>query len=326
VLSSWLTDNRDLAQVDYDARLVRMSGVDRAKLPPLVPSGTIVGTVRPEVADLIGISRAAQLATGAPDLHCAVVGSGCVRPFEAHLSIGTTGWITCPVPFKKTDVLNQMASVPGIGDGQYVLVNNQDNAGRCLEWFRDTLTGFGASVSFGDLLALAATAEPGSGGALFTPWLTGERSTLDDRNVRAGFHNVGIQTGAAELARAVLEGVAFNSRLLLDVSERFAGHQFEPLRIVGGGARSDLWCQIVADVTDHTVERIENPIIVGLRGASLILALALGAVSHDEIRSLVPVDRAFIPDSGTRDTYDRLYAEFPRLHSRNKAMFARLNG
>jgi xylulokinase len=230
------------------------------------------------------------------------------------------------VPSRKTDVPHQVASVPGIGDGQYVLVNNQDNAGRCFEWFRDTLAGYGAAVSYEELLALAATAAPGSGGVLFTPWLTGERSTLDDRNARGGFHNVELRTGPAELARAVLEGVAFNSRLLLEVTERFAGRRFESLRIIGGGARSGLWCQIVADVTDRTIERVESPMVVGLRGAALILALALGAVSHDEIRSLVPVDRVFSPNPATRDVYDRLHAEFPRLHSRNKGMFARLNG
>lgn len=326
VLTAWLTDNRDLSRIGYDDHLVGMSGVARSKLPPLVRTGTIVGTVRPDVADLIGISPDAQVVAGAPDLHCAVIGSGCVRSFEAHLSIGTTGWISCPVPFKKTDVLNQVASVPGIGDGQYVLANNQDNAGRCLEWFRDTLAGFGASPSYEDLLDLAASAAPGSGGILFTPWLTGERSTLDDRNARGGFHNVGLQAGAADMARALLEGVAFNARMLLEVSERFAGHRFDPLRIVGGGARSDLWCQIVADVTDRTVERVESPMVVGLRGAGLSLALALGTVQHDQIRSLVPVDRVFRPDPATRAVYDRMFAEFPRLHSRNRGIFARLNG
>lgn len=327
MLSAWLTDNRDLARVAYDDRLVAMSGVDRSKLPTLVPSGSILGTVRPDVADLLGIPRSAQVVTGAPDLHSAVVGSGCVRPYEAHLSIGTTAWITCPVPFKKTNVLRQMASVPGIGDGQYIVADNQDNAGRCLEWFRSTWAGLGGPVpSFEELLDLAATAAPGSGGVIFTPWMTGEHSTLDDRDARGGFHNLGLDAGAPQLARSVLEGVAMNARLLLEVFERFVGRRIDSLRIIGGGARSELWCQIVADVTDRRIERVEAPMVVGLRGAGLLVALALGEVAHDGIRALVPVDRTFTPDPATRSTYDRLHAEFPKLHSRNKGMFARLNG
>ena len=324
---AWLTDNRDLSRVEYDPTLLRRAGVDRSKLAPLVPSGSVAGTVKADVADLIGIPRSAQVVTGAPDLHSAVVGSGCVRPFEAHLSIGTTGWISCPVPFKKTSVLDQMASVPGIGDGLYILANNQDSAGRCLEWYRGVMGGdAGRGPSFEELLARAATAPPGSGGILFTPWLSGERSTLDDRNARGGFHNLGLDAGPAELARSVLEGVAFNARMLLGSSERFARRRLHPLRIIGGGARSDLWCQIVADITDRRIERVEAPMVAGLRGASLLVALGLGEIRQDEVRALVPVDRDFTPDLSTRATYDQLFAEFPRLHSRNRAMFAHLNG
>ena len=324
---AWLTDNRDLSRVEYDQGLVRRAGVDTTKLAPLVPSGSVVGTVRADVADLLGISRSAQVVTGAPDLHSAVVGSGCVRPFEAHLSIGTTGWISCPVPFKRTNVRDQMASVPGIGDGHYILANNQDNAGRCLEWYRAVVGGAdGGGPSFEELLALAGTAAPGSGGIVFTPWLSGERSTLDDRNARGGFHNLGLDAGPAELARSVLEGVAFNARMLLASSERFAKRRLDPLRIIGGAARSDLWCQIVADVTDRPIERVEAPMVAGLRGAGLLVALGLGEIGPDDVKALVPVDRVFAPDPSTQSTYDQLFAEFPRLHSRNRAMFAHLNG
>jgi xylulokinase len=326
MVASWLTDNRDPARTGYDAGLVRRSGVDARTLPPLVRSGSLVGTVRTDVADLIGIPSTAQVVTGAPDLHSSVVGAGCVRPFEAHVSVGTTSWISCPVPFKRTDVPNQIASVPGIGDGQYLLANNQDNAGRCLEWFREAWTGWGGHpASYEEILARAAAARPGSGGVLFTPWLTGERSPLDDRHARGGFHNVGLGAGPDELARAVLEGVAFNVRLLLGPVERFARRRLDPIRIIGGAARSDLWCQILADVTDRRMDRVADPFLAGLRGAALLVAMGLGAVRAEEVRALVPVQQSFRPDPANRATYDRLYAEFPRLHARNKGIFARLN-
>ncbi len=221
----------------------------------------------------------------------------------------------------------QLASVRGSATAEYILINNLDCAARCLEWFRNTWGGVGHGVpSYEDLLDRAACAAPGSGGVLFTPWLTGERSTLDDRDARGGFHNVGLETSTPELTRAVLEGVAFNARMLLGASERFAKRRLDVLRIIGGGARSDLWCQIMADVLDRRIERVEAPMVTGLRGAGLFLALALGSVRRDEVRDLVPVDRVFRPDPATRSTYDAMYLEFPKLHSRNKAMFARLNG
>lgn len=319
---AWLTDNRDLSRTAYDPQLVRLAGIEPRTLPPLIPSGSIIGTVRAEVAEAIGIPPSAQVVTGAPDLHNAAVAAGCVRLYAPHASLGTTAWISCPVPAKKTDVIRSMAAVPGIGDGRYLLANNQDNAGRALEWFRDA---FAPDLSYAALLALAGTAPPGAGDVLFTPWLTGERSPVDDRRARGGFHNVSLDTGRGELARAVLEGVAFNLRWLLGGAEKFTRLRLNPIRLIGGGAREDLWCQILADVCDRSFERVADPLIAGLRGCALFFGLATGAVRREEVRDLVPVDRTFAPDPGTRAAYDRLFREFPKLHARNKAMFSHLN-
>lgn len=323
--AAWLTDNRRLDLMEYDAKLVRMAGVDPAKLPPLVPSGSVIGPVQPSVAAELGISPTALVVTGMPDLHSAAVGSGCVLDHETHLSIGTSGWISCPLPDKKTDVLRQMTTVPGLGTGGYLLGNNQDSAGRCLQWFRDNVAGGGATMTYADITALAATAPSGSGGVVFTPWLTGERSPVDDRAARAGFHNISVATTHADLARAVLEGVAYNLRWLLEAADHFTGRRLDPLRIIGGGAQSELWCQIVADVCDRTVERVAQPLLSGLRGAATAARLALGEVTPHDVRSLVRTDRTFGPDAAAHAAHDRLFAEFPRLHKAQRPVFARLN-
>lgn len=136
--AAWLTDNRDLSLTAYDPILLGHSGIDPERLPPLVPSGSLIGPVRADVAAAIGIPTSAQVVTGSPDLHAAVLGSGAVGMLAPHASLGTSAWLSCPVPAKKTDVLRSMASVPGYGDGRYLLADNQDNAGRALEWFRET--------------------------------------------------------------------------------------------------------------------------------------------------------------------------------------------
>lgn len=325
--AAWLTDNRRPDVVEYDDVLVARAGVPREKLPPLQPSGSVVGTVDPEVAAELGISPDARVVTGLPDLHAAAIGSGCLALHETHVSIGTSGWVTCPLDKKKTDLLRQCATVPGIGPHPYLLGDNQDSAGRCLQWYRGTLADrAGHLPSYDDITDLAATAPHGSGGVVFTPWLTGERSPVDDRAARAGFHNIGVGTTSADLARAVLEGVAFNTRWLLEAADHFTGRRLDPLRIVGGGAQSELWCQIVSDVCDRVVERAAEPLLTGLRGVGLAAGVALGDLAHQDVRALVPVDRTFEPTAAHRDTYDRLFAEFPRLHKAQKGIFARLNG
>jgi xylulokinase len=323
MIASWLTDNRRLDVLGYDPDLVRMAGVEADKLPPLRPTGSIVGVVRAVVAAALGLPAGVPVVAGTPDLHSAAAGAGAVRDFETHLAVSTTAWIGLPVPFKKSDLRRAIVSVPGLRPGGYLVANNHDTGGMCLRWLRENL--LGPAHGYAELTALAAAAAPGSGGVLFTPWLAGERSPVTDRRARAGFHNLSLATTRAELVRAVLEGVAYNNRWLHEAVERFAGRRLDPIRIVGGGALSDLWCQIHADVMGRTIERVAEPLHANLRGAALIAALALGAVREHEVRDLVPPERTFAPDPANRSAYDHLYAEFPRLYQIQRKMFRRLN-
>jgi xylulokinase len=324
---AWLTDNRRLDHLAYDDELIRLSGVDRTKLPPLHRTGAVVGTVAAEVGDDLGLPSGVQVLTGLPDLHTAPYGAGAVLDYEANMAISTTSWISAPIPFKKTDVLHSIAAVPGVPPGTYLIVDNVDSAGRCLEWLRDNvLSAEGAVVDYDAITALAAGAPPGSGGVIFTPWLKGERSPVDDRAARGGFHNLSLSSGRAEMSRAVLEGIAHNNRWLLGYVEKYVKRRLDPIRVIGGGATSDLWCQILADVMDRTIERVRQPLHAGIRGAALFAGVSLGEVDAREVRSLVEVDTIFRPDPAVRQIYDRMHAEFPKLYSAQKGLFKRLNG
>jgi len=223
-------------------------------------------------------------------------------------------------------VLHQIAAVPSAVPGRYLVLNNHETSGRCLQWLRDVLGEPGRpEPDYPALDALAERAEAGAGGVLFTPWLAGERTPVADRRARGGFHNLSLGTGRAELVRAVLEGVAYNDRWTLDLVEKFVGRRLDPLRMVGGGARSDLWCQIHADVLDRTIEQVAEPEHAGLRGAALGAAVALGELAPQDVGDLVPIAATFRPRPGAVARYRTLYAEFPRLYHRQKRMFARLN-
>jgi len=331
---AWLTDNRDLGRLAYDPVLVAASGVPGEKLPPLVATGSVVGEVEAGVARALGLGPGVEVVTGTPDLHSAAAGSGSVLEYEAHLTISTTSWVSCPVGKKKTDPFHQIATVPGLGSGPgvpapYLVANNHETGGRCLEWVRDLLVDSdraGAAIGYDTLTEVAGGVGPGANGAIFTPWLAGERSPVDDRLARGGFHNLSLRSTRADLVRAVLEGVAYNSRWLAEAVDRFVGRRLEPIRLVGGGATSSLWCQIHADVLGRRIERVAEPVDANLRGAALLAGLALGHLDRGELRSLVPVDAHFDPDEGAQRTYERHFAEFPRLYSAQKPMFARLNG
>ncbi len=331
MVGSWLTDNRKGRPLGYVDALVKRAGRDAAQLPPLVPSGSVLGGLAEGAAAELGLPAGVPVVTGVPDLHAAYLASGAVEDFAAHITISTSAWVSCAVPFKKTDILHQITSVPGVGDGQYLMIDNHETAGVCLQWIRDGVLANPSGITppwsptYDELVALAEQAEPGSGGVIFTPWLRGERSPVDDRNLRAAFLNVSIDTDRADLVRAVLEGVAYNMRWLVEAADSYAGRKLTPLRLLGGGAQSDLWCQIHADVLDRPVERVADPAIAQLRGAAMYALIGLGRLSLAEVPHRVPAATTFSPGPAV-PAYARLYAEFTRAHSALKGMYARLNG
>ena len=211
----------------YDDRLLEMTGLDRAKLPELVPRGRSSASSPPAAAADLGVPAGLPVSVGSGDVHSAVFGSGAVADFEAHLYIGTSSWISAHVPFKKTAPTSNVASIPAALAGRYVIVDEHETAGACLTFLRDNL---GLADDFEAMNAMVAAVAPGSGRVLFTPWLNGERSPVDDHTVRGGFHNLSLSTTPAQMVRAVYEGVAFNSRWLLEAVEKFAGRV---LRLAG---------------------------------------------------------------------------------------------
>jgi xylulokinase len=322
---AWLTDNRHLDVLSYDAELVDLLGLPIDKLPPLRPIGSVLGPVCDAVARDLGLGPDVQVLTGLPDLQAAAIGSGAIAPYAAHLALSTTSWISCPVPKKHTDAFHSIATVPGLDNDSYLLANNQETGARALEWLRTLLAGSGEPVSYDALTALAATAAPGSGGVVFTPWLAGERSPVDDHSARGGFTNMSMATSTADLVRSVLEGVAYNSRWLLGYVEKFAKRGLEPIRMLGGGASSELWCQIYADVLNRPVEQVPDPTFAQMRGMAALAGAKLGGTSLDSVVASMPTSRRFDPDPARVARYDELADELPELYAEGKKRWRRLN-
>jgi xylulokinase len=322
---AWLTDVRHMELMAYDADLVAMLGIPADKLAPLRAIGSIVGVVQKSVATELGVGEDVSVITGLPDLQAAALGAGCVEPYATHLALSTTSWISCPVPSKRTDVFHSIATVPGLTADTFLVVNNQDTGAAALAWLRRILAGGGAALEFDELTELASTAQPGSGGVVFTPWLAGERSPVDDRSARGGFTNLSMSTTTADMVRAVLEGVAYNSRWLLGYVEKFTKQRLEPIRLVGGGAVSALWCQIYADVLNRPVDQVVDPMFAQLRGMAVLAGVALGHRGLAETPAVLPPSRTFEPDPGRTARYEQLASELPDLYAEGKDRWRRLN-
>lgn len=334
IMLFWVTDTRDIHNIAYSDALIRATGIDREKLPELRRSTDVMGTLKPEVAEALGLGKNVKVAAGSPDHQAALVGSGAVRDFEGHVYIGTSSWIECIVPFKKTDMFHSIASLPSAIPGKYQCINEQDIAGGCLSFLLNNIilheneffTGKNPADPYEKLNTMAGRVPPGSDNLIFTPWLNGERTPVDNTLLRAGFHNLSLRTTADHIARAVLEGVAYNTRWSLTYVEKFIRRPMDGLSFIGGGAKSDLWCQIFADVLNRRVRRVRDPIEANCRGAAFIAAVGLGRISFADIPDLIEHEKIFDPDPKQHHRYDHLYNAFLEIYRKNRGIYQHLNG
>ncbi|MCB9235292.1 MAG: xylulose kinase [Bacteroidia bacterium] len=329
----WVTDNRKINEVRYDEGLLKMSTLDRAKLPDLNPPNQVLGTLTAEVARELGLSPDTKVISGTPDLQSAAVGSGAVLDFQPHLYVGTSSWLVCHVPWKKTDIDHNMASLPAAIPGRYFIVNEQETAGECLDFFKDNILYPRDALSqeeapadfFRRINELAASVPAGSNRLIFMPWLYGERSPIEDHYVRGGFFNMGLDHTRAHLVRAIMEGVACNSRWLLRYVEKMCKRQFEAINFIGGGAQSEIWCQIFADVFDRPIRQVEDPILANARGAAFLASMALGLLKLEDIPQKIKIRKTFTPNPQNHQVYDNLFREYVQIYKRNKKAYKRLN-
>ena len=327
----WITDNRDINNIKYSDELIKITGIDKAKLPELVPTNSLLGTIKKELAAEMGLRDDVKVISGTPDTYSAAIGSGAVKDFEPHLYIGTSSWLLCHTPWKKTDLFHNMGCLPSGIPGKYILVNEQETTGACLNfiknnlfYYQDELQTENAPADFYQRMDKVVERVPaGSNGVIFTPWLNGERSPVDDHHARGGFYNLSLSTNRTHMLRAVFEGIACNNRWLLSYAEKLCGRKFEAINFIGGGANSDIWCQILADVLDRPVKQMKQPLNANSRGAAFLALMSLGMLKVEEVSALAEVKHTYQPNPAHRKLYDELFSRYIEIYDTNKGLFKR---
>ncbi len=304
------TDNRGAPPTDYHGRLVAAGGIEPAKLPPLVPATSPVGTALPQVATRLGVAPTAVVVSGLIDTQAGAAAGGGFSGGQGVISLGTTSVITARVPRKRTSVRHTMLTMPSPVPHTPLLMAETGLAGavvtRALDWL-----GLGDDPSALD--ALAARCGPGAGGVLFMPWLGGSLTPRESSVVRGGWLNLDAATDPAQLARAVLEGVALTMRWARDPAEKICGRRLDHYVVHGGGARSDLWCQVIADALDRPVHRLPRPGLAVAVGAAMLARRGLG-LDDDALAHSPAPERVFTPDAAASATYERLLPAVVRAH------------
>ncbi len=244
----------DLEARAWAADMVEAAGLDAAKLPPIYPSSAVIGHVTREAAQLTGLASGTPVVIGGGDGACATVGAGAIRPGDAYTYIGSSAWMAVVAQRPLFDPQMRTFNLAHLDPALYFPLGAMQAAGGALDWFERLLRGEAQEGGgtplpplYDELAEAAAAVPPGAHGLLFLPYLMGERSPYWDAGARGAFIGLSMAHGRPELARAVLEGVALNLRLILEALQS-QGAAIPAMRLIGGGARLSLWRQILADV------------------------------------------------------------------------------
>ncbi len=338
-----MTRDSAFATLLYDIRKGRegwskpicdMLGVKPEHLAEIKECTDKVGELTQQAADELGLYKGTAVFGGGGDASLIGVAMGAVKSGDTHVYWGTSGWVSTVVDKSVVDTSAMIAAIVGAEQGKFNYFAELETAGKCLEWARDriALDELGVYINpatvdsvYNYMTNIASKVPAGSGGVVFAPWLHGNRCPFEDPNARGMFFNLSLETTEAELIRAVIEGVVYHLRWFLETENKKVAVS-EILRFGGGGALSDLICEILADCTGHVVETVKSPQNVGAVGAAVLAAVGLSIVpSVGEAKTLIPADKTYRPNPENKKVYDKYFEIYKKLYASNKQLFAECN-
>lgn len=310
----------DVAKRRWSEEMLELCGLRAEQMPRLFESYETVGALLPEAARALGLPESVRVAAGAGDNAAAAVGTGTVGEGGCNLSLGTSGTIFISSDRFRVDENNALHAFAH-ADGGYHLMGCMLSAASCNKWLMEDIF---RTEDYAAEQAAVSREKLGRNPVLFLPYLMGERSPINDTNARGMWIGMTMDTRREDLTQAVLEGVAFAIRDSLEVAGSL-GISIGKSRVCGGGAKSDLWLHILANVLNVELERVASEQGPGLGGAMLAM-VACGAFASvaDACRALVRVSGTVRPDPELAARYAARYRQFRQIYPACKDLFPRL--
>ncbi len=312
----------DLERRDWSDELLQVLDVPRAWLPPTHEGPEVTGAITAEAAAATGLLAGPPVVAGGGDQAAQAVGVGAVRPGVMGLTLGTSGVVFAPTDQPLVAREGRAHAFPPAVPGRWHLMGVMLSAAGSLRWYRDT---FAPEVAYDSLLAEAADVPPGADGLSFLPYLSGERTPHANPHATGVFFGLTLRHERAHVTRAVLEGVAFGLRDNLRLLREAGVPAPEEMRVSGGGARSSLWRQILADVLNVPLVSLQTTEGAAY-GAALLAGVGAGRWPSAEAacEATVPTGAATEPEAETVAQYEEIYHSFRELYPRMEPLFRRL--
>ncbi len=306
----------DLEGRAWSVEIADAIGLDLGLLPAARPSATVIGTVSARAAVETGLRPGTPVVIGGGDGACATAGAGVVGPGDAYCYLGSSSWIAYVSRAPLLDPAQRTFTFAHLDPAYLFPTGTMQAAGASFDWLERLLRGGGEGVLYDALEAGAGDVPPGANGLLFLPYLLGERSPHWNPRARGAFLGLTMSHGRAEMARAVLEGVALNLRLILDAF-REQGAPIQALRLIGGGARSAVWRQILADALGLPLLLPTLLVEATSLGAAVAGGVGVGLYpGYEVVREIVQVRPGEEPTAASAARYEEIYPLFREAYTR----------
>ena len=298
---------------DLDAALEL--GVPPEKLPPALPATEQLSGLAPDAARAMGLPAGTPVVVCAGDVPAGQVGAGAAGPGQAHLSLGTASYFGISLERPLRDPGRRLGPLCHMDPARWLLWAEMETGGGALAWWREVLGQAAGTnrASPEQVDRLASAIAPEDVDLLFAPWLSGERVPLWDHHARGAFIGLGLHHGPGHLTRAVIEGIAYQLRWVLEYAERF-GVGVGEIRVIGGGGLGAVLPQVLADVLGRPLALVADPQSAGARGAALCALAASGVGDLDELSSATSISGTIEPDASRADLYGARFEAFRTLH------------
>ena len=313
----------DLRQRDWSPEILKALNIPLEWLPKTFEGCAVTGHITPEAAHETGLKAGTPVVGGGGDQAAQAVGVGAVSPGIIALTLGTSGVVFAPTPDPFIEPDGRLHAFCHSLPARWHLMGVMLSAAGSLRWFRDTFT---PGKDFDTLLAPAAAVIAGSEGLLFLPYLTGERTPHPDPLARGSFTGLTIRHSLPHLTRAVLEGVAFGLRDSFELIKSAGLAEIRQVRVSGGGARSPLWRQILANVFDSELVTV-NTTEGAAFGAALLAGVGSGIWTDVDqaCQAAVQITGSTTPQPRDVKTYDHYYSLYGELYPLTKDLMHKLN-
>lgn len=304
----------DVANKRWSEEMLRICGISPEQLPGLFESAAMAGTLRPSAAGALGLPSSVSIIAGAGDNAAAAVGTGTVKNGACNISLGTSGTVFIAMDEFRLPENNTIHSFAH-ATGKYHLLGCVLSAAACNRWWIENV------LRASDYKIEESGFVPnGTNTVRFAPYLMGERSPHNDPLVRGAFLGLSMSTSRGQMTQAIMEGVGFAIRESVEIAGAL-GMDIQKTRICGGGARSPVWRQIIADILRMPVETIATGEGPGL-GAAMLAAVGCGAYDSVEqiTDAVVKVANMTAPEPAASDRYDESFDQFRRIYPSLKAL------